>query len=403
MRPRPSLPKFLGWLCLLVVLLVPSLARAQTITLDPANPRRQVDLNAHKAQPYWISSADCLNDDTFTFNVTIQGTVTGSLEVWASITGANCAESGNRTSTATNPVPCYPVYYSVPQGPGSLSVPIRVRDMVDTERVAAASSIGHGDATNCEPTDTSGAAITVDLYFLLIQSGTGANNFTGAAPTYQTKYDLAGPPPPTGVTAGVGENSLFVHWTASANPDLIGYTIYCAPASAAPAGTAGAGGDQGAGGAAGGTESAGGTDTGGTDTGGTSTAGTAGTAGHHNIDQNCYSPDLFAGELPGPSAFPCGTGNGSTQSEGQAKGLQNDQRYVVGVVGFDQVNNIGPLSNVACATPQLVDDFFDRYRAAGGKAGGGFCTIQRYASPWAALLLVGASVAYALRRRRPGH
>jgi hypothetical protein len=206
------------------------------------------------------------------------------------------------------------------------------------------------------------------------------------------------------VTAGIGESSLFVHWTPSGNADLVGYTLYCAPAVPAPAGTAGAAGTSGT--ASGGTPGTGGeagaagTDTGGADTGGTTGVG-GGTGGQRAINPNCYSPTLVPGEVPPADLVPCGTGNGSTQSEGQAKGLENDQPYAVAVAGFDAVNNVGPLSDLACATPQLVDDFFDRYREAGGKAGGGFCSIQRYGSPWAVLLLVGAGLGYALRRRRP--
>ena len=137
------------------------------------------------------------------------------------------------------------------------------------------------------------------------------------------------------------------------------------------------------------------------DTGGTTGVG-GGTAGHRAINPNCYSPDLVPGEVPPKDLVPCGTGNGSTQSEGQAKGLENNQPYAVAVAAYDQVKNVGPLSDLACATPQLVDDFFDRYREAGGEAGGGFCSIQRYGSPWSVLLLVGAGLGYALRRRRPG-
>ena len=158
MRPRLSLPTFLGWLFLLVVLLVPSLARAQTalITWDGVNPLREVSLNAHPAQPYWISRADCLADDTFTFNITIAGTGDiGTLEVWAS-TGTDCSVADNRYNTAITPI-CYPVFYAVPENVGSFPVTIRVQDIVDTEKVPAASSVGHGDAANCNQATTSSA------------------------------------------------------------------------------------------------------------------------------------------------------------------------------------------------------------------------------------------------------
>jgi hypothetical protein len=408
MRPRLSFPTVLGLVALFAVLLAPSVARAQSlmsIAWDGVNPIRKVALRGG-AQAYWISYADCRADDTFAFNVNISGAGDiGTLQVWASITGADCSDANNRTTTATNPVPCYPVYYSAPQNVGSYSVSIRVQDIVDNERVSPEISIGHGTIANCDQPTTNGAAVGATLFFLLVQSGTGANNFTGAASKYTTKYDLGGPPPPSGVSAGVGEGQLFVHWTASGNADLVGYTIYCAQAVPAPdagsaaAGAAGSSAVGGSTGTTGGDPGAGGGDTGGSaDTGGASGAG--GSGGQRVIDPNCYAPDLVPGQVP-TGLNPCGTGNGSTQSEGTAKGLQNDQPYAVAVAGYDLVGNVGPLSTLACATPQLVDDFFDRYRAAGGQAGGGFCSIQRYASPWTVLILVGAWLGYALRRRRP--
>ena len=73
---------------------------------------------------------------------------------------------------------------------GSLPVTIRVQDIVDTERVLPASSVGHGEETNCNQATTS-SAVKVTLYFVLVQSGTTANNFSGAAPKYETSTTSA--------------------------------------------------------------------------------------------------------------------------------------------------------------------------------------------------------------------
>ena len=57
-------------------------------------------------------------------------------------------------------------------------------------------------------------------------------------------------------------------------------------------------------------------------------------------------------------------------------GLNNSTVYAVGVAAYDKVGNVGEVSNVACATPQAISDFFSIYRQEGGQAGGG-CTVAR--------------------------
>jgi hypothetical protein len=41
----------------------------------------------------------------------------------------------------------------------------------------------------------------------------------------------------------------------------------------------------------------------------------------------------------------------------------------------DQVGNVGKLSEIICATPEPIEDFFENYKNNGGAAGGGFCSI----------------------------
>jgi hypothetical protein len=91
-----------------------------------------------------------------------------------------------------------------------------------------------------------------------------------------------------------------------------------------------------------------------------------------------------------------GAGSGKTDDE-----LQNNMLYAVGVASTDAFGNVGVLSNVACGTPQDVTGFYEAYRAAGGQAGGGFCSFarpRRADMAFAGLLLLGAVVLW--RRRR---
>jgi hypothetical protein len=73
--------------------------------------------------------------------------------------------------------------------------------------------------------------------------------------------------------------------------------------------------------------------------------------------------------------------------------------YGVSVAGFDTFRNYGELSERVCGTPEPVTGFFEAYRDAGGKGGGGFCSIGGGRAPalagFAALSLLGL----ALRRR----
>jgi MYXO-CTERM domain-containing protein len=53
------------------------------------------------------------------------------------------------------------------------------------------------------------------------------------------------------------------------------------------------------------------------------------------------------------------------------KGLSNGVTYTMAVAAYDNVNNIGPLSELQCATPQETTTFFNEYCADGGHGCGG--------------------------------
>jgi hypothetical protein len=63
---------------------------------------------------------------------------------------------------------------------------------------------------------------------------------------------------------------------------------------------------------------------------------------------------------------------------------------------------VGVLSSTRCATPVEVTDFFEAYKDAGGKGGGGFfCSVGQGRTPSGACLglLLVATAAQVLRRR----
>ena len=81
-------------------------------------------------------------------------------------------------------------------------------------------------------------------------------------------------------------------------------------------------------------------------------------------------------------------------------GARRTDDGAIAVAGVDRVGNSGPLSPIACGTPQPVTTFFEAYREAGGRGGGGFCSCGPPGpAGGVAASLVGVGLWW-LRRRR---
>lgn len=86
-------------------------------------------------------------------------------------------------------------------------------------------------------------------------------------------------------------------------------------------------------------------------------------------------------------------------SGGIVSGLKNGATYLFFVKAIDQYDNESGQSNAEVAMPQLVQDFYQRYRCQGGQETGGFgCT----AAGAAALAPAFGALAFAALRRRGG-
>ncbi len=75
------------------------------------------------------------------------------------------------------------------------------------------------------------------------------------------------------------------------------------------------------------------------------------------------------------SAYSCSGELGSTTRSYELTGLQNNVPYKVSVVAVDSFGNESAIGEVACATPDEVDDFWEVYRKDGGGDDGGFCFV----------------------------
>lgn len=224
--------------------------------------------------------------------------------------------------------------------PGTM-VTVSVRDLVKKAGDTAATS-----EETCN-TDHGEGVQTRTLFFLVINASSEVE--AQGLPAWEYSFDTIAPPAPTGVSATSGESSVNLKFTGPGGTNLDDYRFYCAPA-----------------------------------------------------ESDCSASALVA-DMPPPTEedIYCGNVEATGADSGQTDNvLQNNVLYAVGIATKDSYDNVGVLSEIVCATPQEVTGFFEAYRAAGGKAGGGFCSYapaRRGALPLSAALLLGI---LALGRRR---
>lgn len=451
LRRRPRRFPLLAWpiAFAFALLLWGQTASAQTYALT-AKPTRT---HRHDAGAYWISRADCKStDDIFSFTFTASPADQRPFQVWVS-ESSTCTAYTDRIGPAA-------VCKRLEVDPSTVSLKQFTVKILSSKIAQALTNV---DA-NC--TDTSGltASRKVNVNFLFMATPEDTMPFvitsgTSAFPI-DVQVDLLGPSPPGDIEVTTSEGSLGVKLInpPESTTGVAGFNIYCDPppdslagagsgcacanigatsdAGVDDAGTSadataaelnpfgGSAGATGAGGfanppppgfgASAGTGGCGGGNTGGS-CGGTSGAGGGGTSGSGGSGGSCVDTELTVdschsctleaaakvGADPPSAAYLCGT-MAANGTRGTAAVLSNDKTYAVAVAAFDAIGNEGPVSIARCATPEPVSDFYEQYRAAGGKGGGG-CSVQ----PWmrtnsliAPLAAAMASLALVLRRRR---
>ena len=400
-------PRLLVSFALTLVLLCAVLPAAAQQGSVNQYPDRTVGKNhsADQTRQYYITQHDCIIDDALVFDVTTTNSTNYNLQVWAGQSGTNCATDNERSGSDAS---CWMVYSATADN--TMLVEVRARDIA--RRVHGSDVQGAGTIDDCYQDIVSGG-ISITLHFLLARE----DQATEFATFPDTGLDLAGPDAVSDVSVSAGEGRASVSWSIDGLDDYNGYRIYCASATTT-LGAAGSGSDNGTGGQA--TGNSGGTGgqatgtvsgaggQGGQATGGTeeiSAAGDSSTASEStsNPPHECDFGDaniLVQGEVPPDELTECGSGTGATTVEGTANGLENGVNYQVAVAGVDILGNVGPLSEIRCATPQLVDTFYEQYKQSGGTGGGGFCALSTRRTPDILALLGGAVLALAARRRR---
>ena len=357
-------------------------AQAQTITLgrigrySPTASDQDPDHYKYRAtRPWWISYADCINNDVFVFPIQLSD-ASHRLEVWAG--NDDCVANRGKTSDRGQ---CW-IVGSAEHLERSITVEVPVRNVVlrDLSNTTIPSDLG---SEVCEgSTDSDGNKVT--FYFLIEDSGKAVGTgTTWTGGTQGTGFDLVGPPPPSSISIKMGEGQLSLSIGGlTDDTELKSLEAFCVPegegidpgtdvvpAEETDAGTSADGGSEFI----------------------PSTTGAAPSA--------CYTPLLVAGKQP-PIGYACGKVNKSSGTI-QTNTLLDDTTYAVGVAGEDVIGNPGLLSGIQCGTPHELDDFFEVYGRNGGRGGGGFCSASPGASrsSAAAAVLLGMVLA-ALRVRR---
>jgi hypothetical protein len=135
-------------------------------------------------------------------------------------------------------------------------------------------------------------------------------------------------------------------------------------------------------------------------------AGATGAAGSTAGNSCTMSVTLTAGQVPSADVLArnqCGTA-GKADTSVKISGLTDYQPYAVAIAANDAVGNVGPLSTIACGTPQPIVGFYEAYHTAGGTAGGNSCEMGwpagRSHSRWIVLLAGAAVMGLILRARR---
>jgi len=325
-------------------------------------------LNDGNMLPSWINLNDCLNNEVIQFDIQTSGRIDTSYNLTAWV-GQECETAENRTNTTPT---CYPVSEALQAQDPNTRVPVPVRNIIAAMKGSGFATLDAGVTTDAgsDAGGEGGAGSGTDddlcsgfvhptnfaITFMMLnaQNAEPTENYMRAS--WAGQADLTGPEAPTLVSVGKGENTLVVSWTGDPNTPIgetDAFGVYCnPPASQGP------------------------------DVDG-------GTA--------CEDGPLVPGQPP-PDANLCADALGSGSSV-QTNKLTNGVSYTVAVAGRDTFYNVGTLSDTMCESPEPVTGFFEAYRAAGGKAGGGFCAVNAGRSLAGALFAALTLVAFVVRRR----
>lgn len=401
----PRLPLWrvlLGSAALFAVLsCFPALARAQAITIlqSASLPRLDADGKSVKKRalnltPEGVNQADCLANQQIQFPLSLAAGYDpqGHYEVWAS-TGADCSDVTQRTSTTARL--CWPLIGSIPLQPTTtVNIPVRAI-MAGAPPYTPVAPADPGDATMCGKVEL----INVNVQFMYFPP---AQTSTSTKTPVTIQIDTVGPAPPTVTRVLPGNQRIKIEinnggtstddagntTTGSGLTSNTGLKMYCdkstGTTTAEPECTqvpVDAGDDSG--------EDAGTVEVC-EDAGATTTT----ECGSTNLEDPVEREKHVCNTITGNTA----------QSITSSVPLENGVAYAVAVAATDAFDNAGELSPLSCETPEKTTDFWEEYREAGGKAGGG-CSTTGTTIPLGSVVVAAIAAAaigsLTQRRKRP--
>lgn len=405
----------------------------QSGSVSVVDPVRTVKLRttSPNTRQHWISHQDCVDDVKLTFRVAVNSpNADTSLFAYvgksASLSSTMVQDSCLYGIARNDPARCKELSVDS-KNTGSPLVVITAKDLNTRFGIDICGEAASADSTG---------PISLQFYFLLQPGARDLGSNDSYAIYENSGIDLWGPEAPTslevtsgdeelqlefaGVTGAVGFNFYSDDGTgvpdggipvttstsgggssstattgssstsAAATTGTGGSTSTGAGGASASSASTGAGGSGGAGGASASSTSAGAGGSGGV--GGVSstvaaTTGTmmsAGVTSGGNVDACnptseqpvCVASSylLVAGEVP---TYERAGELRTTATKGSITDLKNGQAFVVAVAAYDDVGNVGKLSELKCGTPQPVDSILRVYKCKGGltESGCGFCSV----------------------------
>jgi len=386
-----------------LVLLLPATARAQ-ITIAQATSLPRTDVNGkdvpkrdQRFKPEGISYQDCVDDLRIRFSLTLPAPeANASLQAWATTGGTDCSAQTARTG---NSAVCWRVQAGIPLSVNPI-VLIPVRKIIGGRNNAKDPTKdpeeGRDGIDICGTIDLT----TISLQFLYFRPGDVAQAaFKGDVPL---TADTIGPVAPSGLKILPGNTRLQISFNALGEGGVVELSqirAYCDPApgggtttpttvrvcdSGTDASDPDADADGGVVDPDAGcveVEVEGGTAT---TTGGCSSSAFKPADGGKIQPDNAFNAMYECGSLPVSS-----TGSSLVARELRGAPLQNGTTYAVALAATDSFLNVGPLSDVVCEYPEETADFWTDYKEGGGRAGGGFCSVDGAGLPVGSFTVIG--------------